>query len=494
VVEPRDETPVTLQLAADVRPTLTGRVVGNDGKPVAYALVRGDTQATHQLSAYENPWRFLMSHTVADDQGRFTLRALWPKMSQKLRIRRGGYAERQVAVDVLAPDEVRDLGDISLEVADLVITGRVVDEKGKPVPGAHVEVYRRRGMFSRSFHAGTDLEGRFRIEGLPREEVYLHADQFRFHSTHELVGPEPREVTVRVVRREDQILFEHRLKPPLQRKVGDFTATLRALYRFRAFDRGGQLNEYLGLDLEMKGPAEGPYPQPYVFDDQGRNLAEASPSARVSGRYIRGFELPEGDVRALSQIVAGQPVRDLGKRLEFSPLPLAEMVSQHGHMVFLWVLELTDEWIEPEKPEQAVTPADPPYLSARFYALCSRQSGYEPISAAGLPDGPQLLPRCSFYYDPATGEVDAPFGLDHWHEQLAKEARSVFAAAEDRFGRGLPELAIAGCWFQSAGGHGEIALPEAVTATLMPTFQPGSSTVVFENIPLPAELTQATQF
>jgi RNA polymerase sigma factor (sigma-70 family) len=118
------ETPYTVQL----RPwaTVTGRIVDQDGQPLAAAGPPGKAQAPASLSSgiravsagREDPAFGLFPYTETDAAGRFRVERLVPGQRYSARAFRARGADR-VAFEnlVLEPGEVRDLGDIRVGTA-----------------------------------------------------------------------------------------------------------------------------------------------------------------------------------------------------------------------------------------------------------------------------------------------------------------------------------------------------------------------------------------
>ena len=145
-------------VAAADRRTVSGTIVGPDGKPVASAVVR---------------WGLLVSsdsvpETKTDARGAFRLEGV-PDMADILSVMAKG----------LAPDFPRIAagGDQQVKVemkAGATIRGRVVDDGGHPIEGARVvpQVKNPRPnwagfVYLDELQATTDRDGRFTLEGMP---------------------------------------------------------------------------------------------------------------------------------------------------------------------------------------------------------------------------------------------------------------------------------------------------------------------------------------
>jgi protocatechuate 3,4-dioxygenase beta subunit len=153
--------PVRIVLEPGLR--ITGRVVAEDGKPVAEAAVYALSEESGTRMSRS---RSGGGHT--DETGRFTLEGLEPG---KLLVQAAapGYLAGETRVEAMAgaePPEVR----IVLR-AGAVVTGRVLGPDGAPVPGADVRtVQTSREEAGFSFRMGgsarTDGEGRYRLESI----------------------------------------------------------------------------------------------------------------------------------------------------------------------------------------------------------------------------------------------------------------------------------------------------------------------------------------
>ncbi|MEN6549058.1 MAG: carboxypeptidase-like regulatory domain-containing protein, partial [Armatimonadia bacterium] len=299
--------PVVLRPADGVRPTLTGTVTSEMGKPIAHAIVRVDGRTSQD---YRNGWSF-MTTTLTDDAGRFRLRSVWPNMGLTIRIRAAGSTEQTKELGQLAPGETRDAGEVVMPVADMVVTGVVLDSDDKPVAGVSMDVNRPGGgSFSRRIMGASGLDGTFRIEGLPREQLLLVPDQFAYDSYPVPLGPDNLKVVVRVIPRNKQILYTDHFNPPLVSETAGFKVTLTALHRYWGYGPNHELQRCLGLDLEAQAePRDWFAKSVTAVDDQGRVLPRSSVRYRIEGNNPgRGVELPAEGVTKLSKIMLGDKV------------------------------------------------------------------------------------------------------------------------------------------------------------------------------------------
>lgn len=497
----RDEESI-LRLSAGIRPTVTGRVVDTDGNPLAGALVRTDLRDTStQMGNVDEHWRYGTYANTGPD-GRFTLRSCWPGMDWDMRVTMPGHGESTVARQPLRDGESIDLGDIVLEPADLSVNGIVVDGTGQPVPNVRVRagaagpgLSRRPPSHPLGADASSGADGRFRITHLPRKQIRLSADPNRYDSVAVLIGPETPEgdITLRVISRDDQVLFTHVLPTPLEVATETMVGRVSELYRFKAFE-GGELGQYLGLSLAVNRRA-GPSPdeRAWVCDDQGRWLEEHNVHIPSAGRRHYVFSLPEAGVRMFAQIVIGRwrPDELHAWNAALGPMHVFDPVVSGRHIAVLQSAELADEFIEPKEPGE-VHAGKAPYIRARVYIACDETTRYR-VTSAQTDAGIDLHEAWSFDYRDGTTELDLPDALGPMEAELLEEARSAL--------RLLPQLAPGGrtidrvqCLvLQSLGDHEQLTAPEWLDVSIAARAVPGPFTAVFENIPIPPELTRAVE-
>ncbi len=148
--------------------SVTGRVV-HDGAPVPYFGVA--------VSSPEDSLDSASPRAVRETKGTFTERGLTAGMWRVTLV--GPGFERKVIENVrLTSGETLDLGDIVVGGGELV-SGRVVDEHGRGVEGAKVELTtdgsssdteRLRGLVAGTYVTTTDARGEFRFDGTRASE------------------------------------------------------------------------------------------------------------------------------------------------------------------------------------------------------------------------------------------------------------------------------------------------------------------------------------
>ncbi|HCU38779.1 MAG TPA: hypothetical protein DGT21_26205, partial [Armatimonadetes bacterium] len=376
VVDASRDGETTLRLSPAIRPTVIGRVVGTDGNPLAGASVRADLRDTStRMGDVDDHWRY-STYANAGPDGRFALRSCWPGMDWNVRVTMPGYGEGAIAHEPLRDGESTDLGDIALEPADLIVNGIVVDEAGQPVTNVPVRAGPAGPGLSRrppSFLLGkaySGADGRFRITHLPREQVRVTADPNRYDGVAVFVGPENPEgdITLRVISRDDQVLFTHVLPTPLEVATEAMLGRVVELYRFKAFE-GHEFGQYLGLSVVVdQHAARLPDERAWVCDDQGRWLEDHSIYIPSTGRRHYVFSLPEAGVKTLARVVIGvwRPDQLHTWNAALGPMQVFDPVVSGQHIAVLQSAELADEFIRPRDPAEA-QPGKGPHIRARVY-------------------------------------------------------------------------------------------------------------------------------
>jgi beta-lactamase regulating signal transducer with metallopeptidase domain/uncharacterized GH25 family protein len=171
VIVPNQKGPpaivVDLEPAAPV--TLRGRVVDEAGRPVADANIGLSTSLNDQ--ATDEPWRYFNSLEklpLTDLDGKFEFAGILRNSRVAVYINKAGYSgvwSDRVATE--KPDDV-DLAVLRLSPATGELSGRVVDEQGRPVPDAAVSVH----DLGRTV-TNTDAQGRFRLQKVPNKDIWM---------------------------------------------------------------------------------------------------------------------------------------------------------------------------------------------------------------------------------------------------------------------------------------------------------------------------------
>ncbi len=164
-----EHTDVTLEPCG----TLVGRVVGDDGNPVAFATVR--LYAEVESPDYNMP---LVKVDVRDD-GSFKFDRLIAGVSYHINIVGDDHATWIGETTKAQPGSTQNVGVIRLPWADQQLRGLVVDARGQMIVGATVGY--ERGASQDEMHPPsgrhwvyrTNDYGAFRLSGLPRGPIKL---------------------------------------------------------------------------------------------------------------------------------------------------------------------------------------------------------------------------------------------------------------------------------------------------------------------------------
>ncbi len=149
--------------------TLTGRVVDPNGRGIAGARIR----PMMNLSDWGSP--LSRNPMEADGNGSFEIRAVPAGHRYSVDAYADGYGSQDRRVESMnAVDGRLDVGTLKLPVANLSISGRIVDVEGHPVADATIEGYGE-GQPSRC-NTQADTEGNFTLEGVCGGRIHLQAN------------------------------------------------------------------------------------------------------------------------------------------------------------------------------------------------------------------------------------------------------------------------------------------------------------------------------
>jgi len=160
--EARDRIEVVLAPAV----TLRGQVVDPRGEPVAHARI--------SLTTYAGNVGTSVDSTMTGADGRYEIKALPAGRKYELSADARGFAT--TLVPVWLTEGIRgtsDLERVTLRPANLSVSGMVLDEQGKPMPGIQVSV--KDEGYTDGLYADTDKDGRFTIDGLGAGDIVVSA-------------------------------------------------------------------------------------------------------------------------------------------------------------------------------------------------------------------------------------------------------------------------------------------------------------------------------
>lgn len=150
-------------------PTVHGRVVDSDGKPLSGAAIAVAIEIEPRAFTF-----YTVGPTIqTDEKGRYEAPVPLPGLRYMVYATETGLAAHQSAyMPALKAGESQSQPDMILKKADSFVAGRVVDERGRGV--ANVAV-RTNGSDSPGRTAGTDANGNFRIAHIADSEYELSA-------------------------------------------------------------------------------------------------------------------------------------------------------------------------------------------------------------------------------------------------------------------------------------------------------------------------------
>jgi hypothetical protein len=151
--------------------TLTGKVLDPEGKGIADARINTMIRGPRWGSTIGR------ERITTDAQGKFEIRAIPADNKYNLYTRAEGYGENRGEEEIdtnNAVDNCLDVGTITLAVANLSVSGVVVDDEDKPVAGAQVSCY---GDNQPSRRIQTDTEGKFTLENVCAGRIRLSANK-----------------------------------------------------------------------------------------------------------------------------------------------------------------------------------------------------------------------------------------------------------------------------------------------------------------------------
>jgi hypothetical protein len=157
----------TLDIKLEPGVTFTGKVVDPNGEGIAGGRILVYMNAGNWGSSISR------EHEQTGSDGSFEAKGIPADQTCYIYARADGYGQKSIrpeASDIV--DNRLDFGEITLAVANLSVSGLVVDVDDKPVSNAHVYCY---GEDQPHRDTRTDAEGRFTLEGVCEGRVRISA-------------------------------------------------------------------------------------------------------------------------------------------------------------------------------------------------------------------------------------------------------------------------------------------------------------------------------
>ncbi|MBN1359262.1 MAG: carboxypeptidase regulatory-like domain-containing protein [Sedimentisphaerales bacterium] len=166
------EGDATLDVTLAPTLTLSGKVVNEQGQPIASARI------TPMLRMANWGWSMTRERVTTGADGTFTVLALPRDHRYGIYATADGYGRAESDIEVeQTQGEQLEIGALTLPLANLSISGQVVDLEGNPIPGVRLYGYGE-GQPDR-IDAQTDGEGRFVLDAVCAGEISLQADVAR---------------------------------------------------------------------------------------------------------------------------------------------------------------------------------------------------------------------------------------------------------------------------------------------------------------------------
>lgn len=178
-----EEDAETVDIKLEPGVTFTGKVVDPNGEGIAGARILVYMNAGNWGSSISR------DHEQTDSDGSFEAKGIPADQTCYIYARADGYGQKSIrpeASDIV--DNRLDFGEITLPVANLSVSGLVVDVDDEPVSNARVYCY---GDNQPHRDTRTDAEGRFTLEGICEGPVRISANvsgQTRLYGSVETEG------------------------------------------------------------------------------------------------------------------------------------------------------------------------------------------------------------------------------------------------------------------------------------------------------------------
>jgi protocatechuate 3,4-dioxygenase beta subunit len=166
VIEPIDADTTDIQLTLQPGLTITGKVIGPDGGPLAGAGVIVQFRGSNWSST-------LQGYTPTDQDGMYRFTAIPPQQRYYLSIfGPTGYGTGSVNLEFPTDGDRVTVPDTMLKLANLSVSGKVVDEDGNPLEGVNLFGY---GPGQPRAQARTGTDGTFVFDAVCQGDLAIQA-------------------------------------------------------------------------------------------------------------------------------------------------------------------------------------------------------------------------------------------------------------------------------------------------------------------------------
>jgi protocatechuate 3,4-dioxygenase beta subunit len=165
-----DEDTSELEMKLEPGVIMTGQVVDPNGKGIADVEVRTMMRGPQWGSTIGR------KAVIADSDGKYEIKALPPGRTYSIYANAEGYGQsrgEEISADA-AVNKRLDAGKLTLAVANLSVSGVVVDDDNKPVAGARINSYGENQPYR---DTQTDVDGKFTLEKVCAGKIRISADK-----------------------------------------------------------------------------------------------------------------------------------------------------------------------------------------------------------------------------------------------------------------------------------------------------------------------------
>ncbi len=165
-----DEDTRELEMKLEPAVTITGQIIDPNGKGIPDVEVRTMLHGPRWGSTIGR------KATITDSDGKYEIKALPPEHTYSVYARAEGYGEsrsEEISTEA-AEDNHLDAGRLTLAVANLSISGVVVDDNDKPVAGARIHSYGDNQPYR---DTQTDVNGKFTLEKVCAGKIRISANK-----------------------------------------------------------------------------------------------------------------------------------------------------------------------------------------------------------------------------------------------------------------------------------------------------------------------------
>jgi uncharacterized GH25 family protein len=147
-----------------------GKVVGPDDKGIANARIN----VMLRMSSWGSPITSNRDIIRTDSQGNFEIKAIPAEHKYDISARAEGYGRTDMDVQAqMAGDKSQDIGQMKLPLANLSITGQILDAQDNPLANARIHTY---GGDQPNINTQSDSQGNFILKGVCEGRITISTD------------------------------------------------------------------------------------------------------------------------------------------------------------------------------------------------------------------------------------------------------------------------------------------------------------------------------